>query len=253
MNILIIEDEVLAAERLTELLRKYNEQFTIVHPLDSVKDSVEWLRTHPAPDLILMDIQLSDGTSFNIFNQVEVKSPVIFTTAYDQYAIQAFKVNSIDYLLKPIAYPQLTQALNKWQTLGWHTNRLPAEWLSLTESLRKLEKPYKTRFLVKFGDRLQFKNVSEVAYFYAEGKNDFLTTLDGKRYVVEYTLEELEGLLDPNQFFRLNRSMIVQISAIREIKNYQGGRLRIMLQPNAPGEVLVSRERVANFKTWLDK
>ncbi len=253
MNVLIIEDEALAAERLTGLLLKYDERLRVLDTLDSVEDSVAWLRCHPAPDLILMDIQLSDGSSFGIFTQVPVQSPVIFTTAYDQFAIQAFKVNSIDYLLKPVAYSQLNQALQKWQTLGWHSNRLPAEWLSLAESLRKLGRSYKSRFLVKFGDHLQFKNTSEIAYFYADGKTGFLVAADGKRYVVEYTLEELEGLLDPGQFFRLNRKVIAQIAAIRDVKSYSGGRLRVLLQPLMNGDVLISRERVADFKTWLDQ
>lgn len=254
MNVLIIEDETLAAERLAELLIKYDSAIQVLEILDSVEDSVAWMLTHPSPDLILMDIHLSDGLSFSIFNQVPVHSPIIFTTAFDQYAIQAFKVNSIDYLLKPVSFISLAQSMQKWKTLAsghyvWATTNLK----KVAETLMQQNRNYKTRFLVKYGDNLQFKNTSDVAYFYADGKIAYLVTTDNKRFVIEYTLEELEELLDLSLFFRLNRKVIVQLHSIKQIKSSLHGRLKVLVQPTPDFEMYVSRERVADFKAWLDK
>jgi DNA-binding LytR/AlgR family response regulator len=254
MEVLIIEDEQLAAERLANLLKKFDPAIQIVGQLDSVEESVEWLRTRPAPQLLMMDIRLSDGLSFDIFRQATISSPIIFTTAYDQYAIQAFKVTSIDYLLKPIAYPELCRAMEKLRLLTGdaHASR-EAELLKLTEAFSRLHKTYKSRFLVRYGDRLQFRNAEEVAYFYADGKVVYLVTHDNRRFIVDYTLEQLEELLDPRVFYRVNRKFTAQIGSVRDIRSYHGSRLKLQLNPVADTEVLVSRERVADFKAWLDQ
>ncbi len=254
MQVLIIEDEQLAAERLTELLRRYDLGMQVLDVIDSVEDSVQWLRTHPEPELILMDIHLSDGLSFGIFNQIVVKAPIIFTTAYDQYAIQAFKVNSIDYLLKPVSFQGLKQALYKLQT--WTTDITPVSpdmIRQLTDMILKQQKNYKSRFLVKFGEHLQYKNIQDIAYFYADGKVVYLTTIDGKRFIVEYILEELEELLNPAIFHRINRKMIIHVEAVKDVKLYSNSRLRVWLRPHMDGDILVSREKVAGFKAWLDR
>lgn len=258
MNVLIIEDEPLAAERLTELLHQYDNRIRVMERLDSVEDSVQWLRANPAPDLILLDIHLSDGLSFSIFSHVNVRCPIIFTTAYDQYAIQAFRVNSVDYLLKPVSYDNLVQALQKWQTLSVEyppssaPAELPVDWQKLAELVQQARPSYKTRFLIRFGDHIQYKNTSDIAYFYAEGKTVYLVAAENRRFIVDYTLEELEELLDPQKFFRLNRKIITQIHSVRDVKAYLGGRLKVLLLPAIEVEAIVSRERVADFKAWLD-
>lgn len=253
MNALLIEDEDLAAERLASMLRDHDPDIQIVGTLDSVTDAVEWFSAHPRPDLIFLDIQLSDGIGFSIFKRVTINSPVIFTTAYDQYAIQAFSVNSIDYLLKPINRDQLGRALDKWRSRLMPLPAYPLDvFQEIARNLARMAQSYKSRFLVRYGDHIQFKNVSDVAYFYADGKTVYLVTLDSKRYIIEYTLEELETQLDPARFFRVNRKVIAQIQSIRDIRTHLGGRLRLQLQPAAGEDILVSRERVADFKSWLE-
>jgi DNA-binding LytR/AlgR family response regulator len=201
-----------------------------------------------------MDVHLSDGNGFRIFDAVQVHSPIIFTTAHQQYALQAFRVNSIDYLLKPITFGRLAQALQKWQL--WTDGAFPVPVVrrpSLTAAPATLPNAYKSRFLVRYGDRLQFKSAAEVAYFWADGKTAYLVAADGRRYIVDYTLEELEHRLDPHYFYRLNRKVLARLEAVKEIKAYAGGRLKVQLLPPPEGEVVVSRERVPDFKGWLDK
>lgn len=259
MNILIIEDEDLAAEQLAELVTHHDPTLQIVGTLDSVEDSVRWLSRHgvgdPAhPDLIFLDIQLSDGLSFSIFNQVDVVSPVIFTTAYDQYAIQAFTVNSLHYLLKPIAAEQIQGALQKWRARLAGPSVYPAAlFQQLAQNLARFSSAYKSRFLVKYGGHFQFKRTDEIAYFFADGKIVYLVSYEGKRYLIDYTLEELESQLNPVYFFRVNRKLIIQLNTIKDIRPYLGGRLRLNLQPAPPDEVVVSRDRVADFKGWLEQ
>lgn len=254
MNVLLIEDEDLAAERLATSIRQHDNSLTIHGPIDSVEDAVQWFGRNPQPDLLFLDIQLSDGLSFSIFNQTQVNCPVIFTTAYDQYALRAFSVNSIDYLLKPIEHTRLEQALSKWR------NRLippptitPDLFSRLNHDLARLTRQYKSRFLVKFGDHIQFKNVDEVAYFYADGKIVYLVSTDNRRFVVDYTLEELEIQLDPAKFFRVNRKIVARINTIRDIRTNVGGRLRLHFHPTTDEDVYVSRERVPEFKAWLEQ
>ncbi|MCU0353841.1 MAG: LytTR family DNA-binding domain-containing protein [Cytophagales bacterium] len=254
MNVLIVEDEMLAAERLRELLLRHDAAIRVLDVLDTVEDTVQWLLTHPEPDLILMDIHLADGLSFAVFNSVHVKCPIIFTTAYDQYAIQAFKVNSIDYLLKPVSYQGMAQALHKMRSLSHGAAAISPEALrQVTELIGQSAKNYKSRFLVRFGDHLQYKNVQDVSYFYADGKVVYLVTNDNKRFIVEYTLEELEVVLDPTVFHRINRKVIVHLEAVRDVRLHSNSRLRLSLRPTLEGDVVVSREKVSAFKAWLDK
>lgn len=268
MTILIIEDEQEAVERLKMFLTRSEaekqEPMRIVDVLDSVKDAVVWFQSHPAPDLVLLDIHLADGLSFEIFNHVTVLSPIIFTTAYDEYALHAFKVHSIAYLLKPFSYADFTAALEKlarqkalFATGNAENNH---EWQralhhSLQEtsaSVRAMQKRYKARFMLYVGEKIIIVPTENVAYAEAEGKIVTLVTTSGRRYIADQTLDELTELLDPSVFFRISRKFIIQASAIAEAEPYFNGRLALKLIPQASGEVLVSRERVRDFKVWLE-
>ncbi len=254
MKALIIEDESLAAERIGSLLKKYNPSFEIVGIIDSVEEALKWFDEFPMPDLLIADIHLSDGQSFEIFKKINITSPVIFITAFDQYAIQAFKVNSIDYLLKPVSMAELTSALDKLIKYKSGMNRVSSIDLgSLLRSIKDFQKSYKTRFLVKFGDHIQFKLLDEIAYFYADDKLVFLVTVENKKYLIDYTLEELEDLLDPNIFYRLNRKFIIKLDSFKDIRIYSKNRLQVFLKPHYDNEIYVSRDKVASFKSWLNK
>jgi DNA-binding LytR/AlgR family response regulator len=248
MKTIIIEDEPLAAERLAWLLKQYDKSIDIMASLDSVEEAVAWLNTNPSPELIWMDIQLADGQSFEIFDQCVIDAPVIFTTAYDQYALEAFKVYSIDYLLKPIQPQALAQALQKWQRLSWFS----PQSLEQIRAAFQPQRRYKSRFLVKVGDKMLFKAIEEIAYFYAEDKTVYLVSQENKRYAIDYTLETLESLLDPELFFRLNRKFLARYEAISEVRHYSNSRLKISLNPRAALEVIISRERVLPFKQWAE-
>lgn len=243
MNVLIIEDEQLAQEELIRIIRKRFPHMTISAQIGSVKESVEWLRENTA-DLIFMDIHLSDGISFDIFDYVEIRTPIIFTTAYDQYAIQAFKVNSIGYLLKPIMEKDLVSAVEK---LEYQPDRLK-------ELLRFLNpsRSYKSRIVIKTGDKFSFLDINDIAYFYAEERVTFAVPKQGKPRIVDYTLESLEQQLDPKQFFRLTRGCIASIDSIRDVSKHFNSRLKIKLTPEYTGELLVSRVRVEDFLKWLN-
>lgn len=259
MKILIIEDEELAIEKLSNTLHTVEPKAEVVGVATSIKDSVTWLQSHAEPDIILMDIELADGQSFEIFNLVEVKSPVIFTTSYDEYAIKAFKVNSIDYLLKPVEAEDLKAALNKFYRLEekqinkptsvFEINNLVSE---LRNQLRKLG--YRNRFLVKYGQQLMSIEVKDIAYFFAEGRLCYFITWDKHKYVIDYTLEELEQMLDPSQFFRANRAYLIHIKSIRKIHNYFNGKLKLELTPTSEKDnMVISRERTSQFKQWMGK
>ncbi|AQG80706.1 LytR/AlgR family response regulator transcription factor [Spirosoma montaniterrae] len=255
MTALIIEDEYPAAERLEKLIGKADARVQIVGVLESVSAALAWLRVNPPVDLIFSDIQLSDGLSFQIFESFPVRSPVIFTTSYDEYAIRAFRVNSIDYLLKPIKLPELASALAKYQNMkqalapGANAEKIE----SLLTDLARSQRAYKTRFLVKHGDQFVPVGHEQVAYFYTANELTCLVGHDGRQYIIEHTLEELESLIDPLSFFRLNRQFIAQVSAIRKIHTYFNGKLKIDLWPAIADEVLVSREKAPAFKAWLDQ
>jgi DNA-binding LytR/AlgR family response regulator len=255
MKALIIEDEYPAAERLEKLLHKADASIEVLTTLDSIESALRWFPVHPIPDLIFSDIQLSDGLSFEIFDQVMVKSPVIFTTSYDEYALKAFQVRSIDYLLKPIKPQELERALLKFSEMRQevplqdHTLKLE----SLLDTLRLgTEKKYKTRFLVKQQDQLIPVSQEQMAYFFTSNEMVCLVCTDGKQFLVDYTLEELEKLLDPALFFRLNRQFIASMPSIARIHTYFNGKLKLELNPQALQEVLVSREKAAFFKEWVE-
>jgi DNA-binding LytR/AlgR family response regulator len=247
MKVLLIEDEIPAARQLSKLLLEQRPAFQVVDTLDSVEGAVRWFRTFPAPDLVFMDIQIADGLSFDIFRQPEIKAPVIFTTAFDQYAVQAFKVNAIDYLLKPIDPDDLARALNKLES---QRNAAPVfEYEMLAQYFKKEQ--YKDRFLVKTGQQLAFIATTDISFFRsADGLTQAFTTV-GKKYFIDNTLEELERLLNPRDFFRISRNMTLRIDAISKILPHLNGRLKLETTPAAPEEIFVSRERAGEFKAWL--
>jgi len=254
MKVLIIEDEYPAAERLGKLLHKADEKIQIVDILDSVSGALKWFQQNLAPDLIFSDIQLSDGLCFEIYDKVIVNSPIIFTTSYDEYAIRAFKVKSIDYLLKPIKFEELVQAINKYQSLK---SELPVAENSikidhLLDSLYHTGKQYKKRFLVKTGEQLIPVSDDEIAYFYTAMELVYLFHKSGKKYVVDYTLEQLEQLVDPGSFYRPNRQFILNLSAVRKIHTYFNGRLKLEVDPVHKEEVIVSKGKVKGFKNWME-
>jgi len=255
MNVLIIEDEPFAQQELIRLLNGIDPGIRILKCIDSVEESVSYLEGPEQPDLILMDIQLSDGMSFEIFNRVDVKPPVIFTTAYDEYAIKAFKVNSIDYLLKPIEEEDLVRALDKFRK--WEEKSSGSSAFLSAQQLEKLlglYKPgYKSRLVVKMGDRIRHVEAKEIAYFYSEDKVTFIITTNGERYMLNYSLEQLEKMMNPDDFYRLNRKYIAHINAIGSIDKYFNSRLRIGLKPEVEDDVLISRTKVSDFLNWLER
>jgi DNA-binding LytR/AlgR family response regulator len=249
MKILLIEDERPAAKQLTKMLLAIDPTITIIEVLDSVEASVKWLRTYPMPDAIFMDIQIADGLSFDIFAEVEVTAPVIFCTAFDQYAVKAFKVNAIDYLLKPIDETELAAAMDR---LALRQNPMLGNTV-FQNILSQIQAPkvYRTRFLVKTGQSLVAIDTSEIAYFFSENSICQLVTHIGKKHIVENTLDELEQLLMPSAFFRNSRKQIIAVQAVSKIHTYFNGRLKLDLLPAFKEDVFVSRERVHDFKTWL--
>jgi two-component system response regulator LytT len=258
MKILIVEDEDLAVKKLKKTLFSVDESATIVGEADSIKSTVNWLQSNPAPDLILMDIELADGQSFEIFNHVEVKSPVIFITSYDEYALKAFKVNSVDYLLKPVQKEDLTAALDKFRQMKkiYHTEHDSS--ISIDVLVKQLQqklqtKEYRKRFLVKHGQKLVSVDVDEIAYFFSDGRLNFFKTYDNRKFVVDYTMDELNDMLDPDKYFRISRSFFIAVNSVAQIHDYFGNRLLLNLKPETDKEAIVSREKVTDFKNWLGK
>lgn len=251
MNIVIVEDEKLAQERLEELIKEIDPSINILAKLTSIEESVKWLKSNK-PDLILLDIQLEDGLSFTIFENIEIHIPVIFTTAYDQYAIKAFKLNSIDYLLKPIRKKELTESLIKFKDLKTSYLR---DFEFAFQSIINRETSYKKRFLVQFGQKIKKVEVGEISYFYAMDKNVFMKTFSNSTYPVNYTLDKLMQILDPEKYFRINRKMIISFDSIKNMVPYSRARIKIDLNPVQPKEIdaLVSVDRASSFKDWLDK
>lgn len=253
MNVLIIEDENLTARRLESQLLKYDPTIRVLGRLPSVAATVAWLRAHPAPDLLFLDIHLEDDLGFRIFEQVPVTTPVIFTTAYDEYMVQAFRVSSIDYLLKPIDDDALAAALTKYQALRQHFAAPP----DLTALLQLVGPPapptYRDRFMVSIGPQLRSVEVADIAYFFSEEKITFLTNQQGTMLPLDYSLDKLVQLLDPRQFFRVSRQYLVSLGAIRSIHTYSATKLALELLPTPRHEVFVSGDRVTDFKEWLGK
>lgn len=258
MKVLIVEDEELAAEGLMQNLRRIAAKVEILAVLDSVREAVRWFSENPMPELAFFDIQLADGLSFSIFEQCQITCPIIFTTAYDEYALRAFKVNSIDYLLKPFEVEDLRKALEKWRLLsGSNVPQPDAEIIRLLmqQMSSQIRQPsYKTRFMVKIGDHLHSLNSGEIDYLYSENKIVWLRHQNGRKYLIDYTLEQLEEMLDPQDFFRINRKYILSIGAIKSVAAYTNSRLKVLLkEPPDTEEVLISREKVEAFKGWLGK
>ncbi len=246
IKVLIIEDEEAAARRLEKLVIKIEPEAKVLAKIDSVEAAIAWLEEKPAPDLIFMDIHLADGSSFEIFEHVHIVCPVIFTTAYDQYAIQAFRVSAVDYLLKPIKREELQAAIQKYQ------QRAQSSLVDYSRLAKSLQSDAHTRrFLIKIGQHIRMVDVSEAAYFYTENKITFLVDKEGKRYPLDYSLEKLEEILDARQFFRVNRQMIIALHAIEEMFAYSKSRVKVVLNPPADTEVIVSTERSPHFKKWL--
>ena len=248
MKVLIIEDENPAAQKLIRSLKNVDPEIEIIDVLKSVEEVINWVIKNPSPDLIFMDIQLEDGLSFDIFENYKIDVPVIFTTAYDEYAIKAFKVNSIDYLLKPVAQNELKNAIDKFN----HIHR--ANHLNLESIVKQLHSSKKERFLIKIGEHYKSVSISNISCFYVCERCTFLFTDTGKNYPVDYSLEQLEQLVDSKLFFRVNRTHIVSFHAIKDVISYSSSRLKIILiNPIEKDEILVSRERVSDFKKWLDR
>lgn len=254
MKVLIIEDEVPAAEKLERYLLKYDPTTTVAGTISRVADAVLWLKDNQDDvDLIFMDIQLIDGLSFQIFQQVQVRKPVIFITAFNEFALDAFKVNSIDYLLKPITFTDLSNSLKKLESLReqlqWNDTK--TKQLSDVFSSNKT-KDYKTRFMVKLGDHIRSITTDQISLFYAEGRDVYLVTTQNRKFIVDYTLETLEDLLNPTVFYRVNRTFILNIHAIKDVMMYSNSRLKISLTQEFDKEIIVSREKVNPFKEWFD-
>ncbi len=254
MKVLIIEDEVPAAEKLERYLLKYDQRAQVIAVIDSVAGAVEWLRGNQDQiDLIFMDIQLIDGLSFQIFQQVNVMKPVIFTTAFNEFALDAFKVNSIDYLLKPITFTDLSASLKKLENLReqLHIGKEQRDRIQNVFSNLKT-KEYKTRFMVKLGDHIRSITTEQITLFYADGRDVYLVTTQSRKFIIDYTLESLETILDPKIFFRLNRTFILNINSIKDVLVYSNSRLKITLAQEFEKEIIVSREKVGDFKEWFD-
>jgi DNA-binding LytR/AlgR family response regulator len=249
MKYLIIEDEEPAAKRLEKMIHVIDPGAKLVDHLVSVKSSIEWLSNNPHPDLIFMDIQLADGNSFEIFKSVQPKCPVIFVTAFDQYAVSAFKVNSIDYLLKPLKAPELKDAIEKFRERTESNASLPD--ISRLMDLMKNKVDFQKRILIRFGDVIKAVEVSDVAYFYTENKINFLCTFNKKNYPIDHNLDQMEAMIDPSVFFRINRQFIVNVNAILKMVSYSKSRVKLELNPPSEIETIVSTERSPNFKNWL--
>jgi DNA-binding LytR/AlgR family response regulator len=250
MRVVIIEDETPAANRLSKLLQNAGDEMEVIKKLDSVESSVRYFKTTEAPDLIFMDIQLADGLSFDIFEQVNIRTPVIFTTAFDQYTLRAFKINSIDYLLKPIDENELRKAVDKYRQL------YQRQQSDFSERILKIMQQingqkYKERLLIKRGQQLSYLKTDSIAYCIADGKLCYAVDFNGNKFLLEYNLTQLEQELQPNRFYRINRQLLVNIDAVSKVHTWLGGRLKLDLVPPAHTDTVVSRERVNGFKQWL--
>ncbi|MEN8203683.1 MAG: LytTR family DNA-binding domain-containing protein [Bacteroidota bacterium] len=254
MKVLIIEDEHLTARRIQSLLKEIDPFVQVLDILDSVKSSVAWFGKNENPDLVFMDIQLADGISFDIFEHVKIDYPIIFITAYQEYAIKAFKVNSVDYLLKPVAKKDLQLALEKYRHYYDKKQRMPLvpeEMLAMVKQM--IQKPFKSRFMIRVGDRVKSLEVKDILYFYSLDKGCYLHSSDNRNYVIDFTLDALVDLLDPESFYRINRRYIIAHNAIRDIFSLSGSKLKILLLHSDDDSIYVSRDRMAGFKAWIDR
>jgi DNA-binding LytR/AlgR family response regulator len=250
MKVLLIEDEAPATLRLSKLLLELEPNCTIVGALDEIEASVKWLQDNPAPDLIFMDIHLADGYSFAIFDEIKIVSKVIFVTAYDQYALKAFEVNGLDYLLKPIKKEELERSIARFKAV---VSPKEIDYQAISAIMSRKEKLFKERFLIKSGDQLNFVRVTEIAYFLSEASYSFLVTKSGNRYILDSTMDQIEQELNPDLFFRVNRRQIIGLESIAKISSFINNRLKIELVPADNSDCIVSRNRVGQFKEWLNQ
>lgn len=251
MKVLILEDETLAGQRIETLLNEIDSSLQIIAILKSVEAGREWFSTNDFPDLVISDIRLLDGLSFQLFEEIDYKNPVIFTTAYDQYAIKAFEVNSIDYLLKPIQKEKMAKALKKLDSeTNAETNNTPYQ--EIIQMINSSKSDYKSRFMIRAGHKILAVPVEKIAYFYSLNKLTYIVALDGKKYPCDQTLEVIDQQVDPKKFFRANRKFIVKFDAINEIHPYFKGRIKIELTPQAEDDIVISADRTPDFKKWLD-
>jgi two-component system, LytTR family, response regulator len=251
MNVIIIEDEKPSARRLQRMLNTLQVDTEIM--LHSVEESITWFQNNKHPDLIFLDIQLSDGLSFEIFETIEIKSAIIFTTAYDEYALQAFKLNSIDYLLKPIDDDELEKAVNKYKDRSVEKESVTLDFNDIKKLLvNPIDREYKKRFSIKVGQHLKLINIEDIECFFSENKGTYLHTSEGRNYLLDTTLDNLENELEPQTFFRINRKFFVNINAIKDMVSYTNSRLQIRLNSYNEHDVIVARERVKDFKNWLE-
>lgn len=248
MRVVIIEDEQLASEKLERYILKYDASIQIVSKLTSISESVNWLENNSDYDLIFMDIQLTDGLSFEIFNRTKISKPVIFATAFDEYAVDAFKVNSVDYVLKPITFTDVSKAMAKLKSMeSIFSSEKVSEVAKLVE-----KKKVKDRFLVKLGNHIHSIKTNEIALFYAEGRTVYLVTNANKKYILDFKLEDLNAVLNQAEFFRVNRSFIVNINSIDDVIVYSNSRLKVIPKVTTDKEIVVSREKVSAFKIWFE-
>ncbi len=253
MNILVIEDEEQAGKRLIRQVQTVLGDVFFHGPIESVSEAKNWIRSNPSPDLVFLDIHLADGLSFEIFEEVELDAPIIFTTAYDQYAIRAFKLNSVDYLLKPIEKHQLEMAIAKFeksQSAGPAAS-MGAKWHGILQS--DYQNRFKQRFVSRIGDKISVVETSLVEFVYSENKGTYLRTTSGKSYLVDFSLEEVENLLDPDEFFRVSRKYIIRYEAIDQITAYSNSRIKLTLKDWEDQDIVLSRDKTRAFKDWLDK
>jgi two-component system, LytTR family, response regulator len=254
MNVVIIEDEHLTAERIASLLGQIDPGISILTTIDSVKRSVEWFSTNGSPDLVFMDIQLADGLSFDIFDAIDIQAPVIFITAFQEYAIKAFKVNSVDYLLKPVSEEDLRAALLKFRRYHNHELAAPSIGGDLLRNIREMiNRPYKSRFMVRVGDHIKSIDVDDILYFYSLQKGTYLHSVDSRNYVIDYTIGRLEEILDPLLFHRINRRYLVSHRAISDVITLSSSKLKVRLVHTDDDDIFISRDRLSSFKDWLDR
>lgn len=252
MRVLIVEDEVMAAERLQEMVIKAIPDVEVLAQVDSIRTATKWFEQNDSPDLAFFDIQLADGLSFEIFEKARVDCPVIFTTAYDEYALKAFKVNSIDYLLKPIDQEELVSAIEKYHNIHSREESGTPTWQKVDDVLKMLTRQHKSRFVVKIGDRIRSVPTDEIICFYSLAKASYIHTIDDRHYVMDHSLEQIEALVDPAQFFRVNRKFIIAMDSIADIISYSNSRLKISLKHKTEEEIIVAREKVKDFRQWLE-
>ena len=255
MRVLVVEDEKSAAKRLLKLLKDIDPAIEVIGIIDTVKGTTSWFGKNSAPDLLFLDIQLADGLSFDIFEQTQISCPVIFTTAYDQYALKAFEVYSIDYLLKPIDKEKLLRSLDKFKNMVRGANKTASVDLGTLQNALELMqgRKYKERFIVKYGEHIKSFPVENIVGFYSEEKISFFRNNDGRKYVVDYTMEQIEGLINPDFFFRINRKYIINLSGIEDVVVYSNSRLKLKVQHFNDHDLIVAREKVQEFKKWLDR